>query len=756
MDLTRRKFLTLVGGSAAGAVLFQACGVPEAELIVEAPVEMPEDMVTGIDNWYATLCPNCNSQEGIVVRVMEGRAKKVEGNVDYPVNQGKHGVRCEAAVQGLYHPDRISSPLVRLGARGEGRWEEISWTDAIARLAHSLGQIENRSSVVLATEPVGGHLGKVVERFASRTGVRHMGFETLDETNLRTSIKQVYGLDDMPDFDIANTSYLLTFGADFLSTWGSPVRYARAYGNFRQGDRDRGTHVHVEPRLSTTAAGADEWVYVNPGYEGHVALAIASVMVEEGLGDSAAAAALTGNGSVDLSRYAPERIADRAGVSADRLRKIAEDFAGHPPALAIGGGSAGAHSNGLANLTAIYALNHLAGSVGTSGGVIPNPPSPVRDVTGNPGASPYRDWRGLISEMNSGNVSALLVHRANPVYGMPDAAGFREALIGRSGGGFNVPLIVSFSGMMDDTSSLADLVLPENHGLEDWGDSIPSPGPGYHSFGLRQPVVRPFFEGRGVHLGTRNFGDALMGVAQTMEIDLELEGESFKEVLQEGVKGLFARDRGSVRAHDFQSFWNGALQRGGWWDTTAAYSGPAPSPSRLEATPGEPATGSGQFALVPYSSIGITDGRGAHLPWLQAVSDPITTASWQTWVEINLARAEEMGIKEGDVLKLTASNGQSIEALAYPHPGISPDVVGVPMGQGHTGGGQYENGRGSNVMSVLDSVEDSETGALAWAATRVNVAKTGGWTRVPRFENTAPDLATDEEQHIIKLTTKDS
>ena len=125
-------------------------------------------------------------------------------------------------------------------------------------------------------------------------------------------------------------------------------------------------------------------------------------------------------------------------------------------------------------------------------------------------------------------------------------------------------------------------------------------------------------------------------------------------------------------------------------------------------------------------------------------------------MEINSARAEEMGIKEGDVLRLTASNGQSIEALAYPHPGISPDVVAVPMGQGHAGGGQYEDGRGSNVMSVLDSLEDSATGALAWAATRVNVAKTGGWTRVPRFENTAPDLATDEEQHIIKLTTKDS
>ena len=100
-----------------------------------------------------------------------------------------------------------------------------------------------------------------------------------------------------------------------------------------------------------------------------------------------------------------------------------------------------------------------------------------------------------------------------------------------------------------------------------------------------------------------------MGVAQTMEIDLGLEGESFKEVLQSGVEGLFARGRGSVRAHDFQSFWNGVLQRGGWWDTAATYSGPPPDPVRIVAELDEPTTGSGQFALVPYSSIGIADGQ---------------------------------------------------------------------------------------------------------------------------------------------------
>ena len=110
MALTRRQFLTLTGGSAAAAVIFQACGVPEDELLVQAPLEMPEDMVTGLQNWYATTCRQCPTGEGLVVKVMEGRAKKVEGNVDHPINRGKHSARCEAGLQALYHPDRIKGP----------------------------------------------------------------------------------------------------------------------------------------------------------------------------------------------------------------------------------------------------------------------------------------------------------------------------------------------------------------------------------------------------------------------------------------------------------------------------------------------------------------------------------------------------------------------------------------------------------------------------------------------------------------------
>ena len=771
MGLTRRQFMTLMGGSAASAVVFQACGVPGEELLVQAPVQMPEDLVSGLDNWYATLCRQCATSEGIVVRVIEGRAKKIEGNVDYPINRGKHSARCEAGLQALYNPDRISAPLLRVGERGAGQWEEISWTDAVARLADRLQNLDNPSEMVMLTDPVGGHQGLVVERFRSAFGARHFRYEPLERTNLRAAIDQVFDQKVMPDFDIENAKYLLSFGADFLNTWVSPVRYARGYGQFRQGDGERGTMVHVDPRFSMTAANADKWVYVKPGQEGLMALSIAYVIVEKGLGDTDATDALTGGrGIAHLEQFSPEAQAGDIGATADTIRRVAVDFATHRPSLAVGGGSAAAHTNGLFNLKAIYSLNYLVGSVGKEGGVIFNPLPALDEILVAPAATPYKSWRRRIikDEMERGSVKALLVRGADPVYGLPDGVGFKEAT-------YQVPFIVSFSGHMDDTTAMADLVLPEHEYLEDWGSDVPDPGPGHQVVGFQQPVVRPFFESRGVHLGTKSFPDVLMALAQVLGLDLwpadtattsEVKPSNFMEVVQDGARQLYESGRGvagTVRSKDypdFTSFWQGALQNGSWRDESARVTDPPPLPPALPSAMNKPAFGGetgADFYLVPFASASLTDGRGAHLPWLQAMPDPVTTATWSTWVEINVHKAEEEGIKKGDVVRLVGPAGRSIEALAYPHPAVSPEVLCVPIGQGHAAGGRYSEGRGSNVLSILsEEMMDEATGALAWAATRVRLEKTGRWVRLPEFENTAPFLAEDEEQRVIQITPHDS
>jgi len=134
---------------------------------------------------------------------------------------------------------------------------------------------------------------------------------------------------------------------------------------------------------------------------------------------------------------------------------------------------------------------------------------------------------------------------------------------------------------------------------------------------------------------------------------------------------------------------------------------------------------------------------------------PVSTATWRTWIEINVTRAKEMGVKIGDVMKVTSLYG-SIEALAYPSPAAPTNVVSIPIGQGHTAGGRFAKGRGANVLSILAPSAEQETGSLAWSATRVKVEKTGKWIWLPRFENNVPDLPTDEHHEIIQITRTDT
>ena len=113
MKLNRREFLSLSGKSAAGAVIFAACSIPEQELLVQSPVDMPEDLVRGIDTWYATSWNDGASGDGILVRVLEGRIKKIKGNPDHPVNRGGARSNLDAAIQVHYNPDRLHDHQVR-------------------------------------------------------------------------------------------------------------------------------------------------------------------------------------------------------------------------------------------------------------------------------------------------------------------------------------------------------------------------------------------------------------------------------------------------------------------------------------------------------------------------------------------------------------------------------------------------------------------------------------------------------------------
>ena len=759
-----------------GAVACEGFGIREGELDIQSPVSLPEDLVRGKDNWYASLCRNCPSCEGIVVRVMEGRAKKIQGNPYYPTNQGKSHARCEAGLQSLYHPDRVPAPMVRSGARGSGQYTPIGWQpEAMDRLRSELAARAPQS--VIITEPLRGHMGLLVGRFAEAIGSEHLGFEAVDNNTYRTAVKNVYDQDLLPDFDLENTNFLLSFGADFLSTWVSPTRWNRGYGEFRQGHGrassglKRGTLYQIDSRFSMTAANADKWVAIRPGWDGQLAMSLAQVIVSEGLqAPGVDTDALLGgeSGRQLLENFRPEVVAPLIGLTRERaggdpvefIKQLAREFAGNQPSLAIGGGSAGASNNGLFNLEAIYALNHLVGSVGVQGGVKFNPASPWDDVPAGSRPGGLEDWSRIADQIRSGETRLLMLHNADPVHGTPDSLRLYDAITQADD-----LFVVSFSPFFDDTSGLADLVLPDRVYLEDWGDDIPEPGPGYQVVGFQQPVVNPLYD-----LDPRSFPDILLTMGLELGRESLLPWPDYGAMLRDASDELFEMGRGSVTAADAEEFWTVLLQRGGWWDEAATGPSPASPQAGLLRRIAEAAAnpeysgvgeGAGNYYLVPFSHNTLQDGVHAHLPWLQAAPDPLSTVTWQTWVEMHDVTAAALGVREGDIVRIESSR-ESIRAVVYPTPAVPPDVISMPFGGGRRQGSPYATDRpgieSSNVMDVLEPVRVTGTGSLAWAATRVRVTSTGESVNISKLEGNvrAVEIGITPAEEIIKTVHPDN
>ncbi|MBF8304437.1 MAG: Nitrate reductase, partial [Dehalococcoidia bacterium] len=176
---TRREILRLTGLSAVGAFVLQACGYSKTELQAQSSVKMPEDLVTGRDTWYATICQECPAGCGTIVRVLEGRAKKIEGNPFHPVNRGKLCARGQAALQALYHPDRLNTPLRRTGERGSGQYKEIGWDEALKEVTQKLAQLQEQKladTVLLVTRPLRGHIARVTQLFCQSYGCQQVAY----------------------------------------------------------------------------------------------------------------------------------------------------------------------------------------------------------------------------------------------------------------------------------------------------------------------------------------------------------------------------------------------------------------------------------------------------------------------------------------------------------------------------------------------------------------------------------------------------
>ncbi len=719
--ISRRDLLKFVGAGSvgvAGGILYGEGVQREVEFLIPQ-VLPPEDYSPGVASWYNTVCNQCSAGCGISVRIREGKAKKIEGNPVHPVSQGRLCARGQAGLNVLYNPDRIRTPLRNAAQRGSGNFAETKWDEALTTIGSRIGRlkIEGKASRVrLLTGRVRGHLDELLVQFMGLLGSEH--YQQYDFTYpaaIQAANRISFGVDQLPYYDIKHADFLLSFGADYLGTWLSPVHNSLAYGHLRQGRQgQRGKTVQIEPRMSLSGAAADEWIAARPGTEGLLALGIAHALVSAGNypGND------RGEWLIALEPYSPAKVADATDVPADTIARLAGEFSASKTSLAIAGGATAAGTNAVASVVAVNALNYLVGNLGQRGGVIFNS-DPAFSATAGSRQAGLQGMLDLVEAMEAGDVEVLLLHDANPVYALPASVRFRQAME-------NVPLVVALSSFHDETTAMADFILPTSTYLESWGDDVPDPGVGFPVASISQPVVAKLYD-------TLPVGDIMLSLARQIggELPIRMYWRTTEEFIKERWREEYELRAAEDENHDFEAFWQAALEAGVWGQPGAVSSDQAVLlSSSMIASIADPVSkfAGGEsdypFVLHPFLTATFLDGRGANLPWLQELPDPMTSVVYGSWAELNPVTADELGIREGDLLDIESPAG-SVRVPALIFPTIRPFVVAMPIGQGHTGYGRYAANRGINPIHIVATQVDEQSGDLAWAATRVKVKPTG-------------------------------
>jgi anaerobic selenocysteine-containing dehydrogenase/Fe-S-cluster-containing dehydrogenase component len=706
--MNRRDFFKIVGSTGAAAAA-AGCG-PATEQIL--PLVVPNDqMVPGVASWFSTVCRECPAGCGVIARNREGRVVKLEGNPDHPVSQGALCVRGQAALQGLYHPDRFDGPRRRDGATVT----KISWDDALKAVGEKIAAARaagKGKAIALVSQLENGSLAVLMESWTKALGTRpRVTLEPFAYEAMRAANRATFGRDAIPYYAFEDAEVVLSFGADFLETWLSNVNYARGFGRmhtFRDGRA--GTFIHIEPRQSLTASNADEWVRNTPGTEGELALAILKILVESGVADRRFTESVAG---VDV-----KQVAEQTGVAAETIKHVAEVFGHGKPALAVGGGVAVTGSHAVPALTAINLLNAAVGAVGKT--VRFGPDSAYGQVT------PYAEVAALTQAMAGGEIEVLLLGPGlDPAFTLPGGLKFGEAAR-------KVPFIVSFSNQPDETTALAHVVVPDTHWLETWGDYSPREG----VTGLMQPTMKPIRD-------SRPMGDVLLVLGRAALGTEEGKGPLPWPSLEGLVRATWDRQVGGAQ-------WETALRQGGAWKDVAAATVTAKPAAPARAAPALEGDANG-FTLLAYPSFRFYDGRGASRGWLQEVPDTMTQSVWDAWVEVPAETAKSLGIERGDVVKVSSAHG-AIELPAYVSSSIHPKAVAIPIGHRYV---PYQTPRyvasaptSMNPMMLLSGGADPASGGPLFMGVRVTLMRTGGRRPLAVLQATHDQEEREIAQHV--------
>jgi anaerobic selenocysteine-containing dehydrogenase/Fe-S-cluster-containing dehydrogenase component len=647
-DLSRRAFLKLTAGGGAAAAA--GLGAKSATKLIPYVIP-PDDVRPGVANWYASLCRECPAGCGVHARHRDGRVVKVEGNPGHPVNVGGLCARGQSAVQGQYDPDRLAHPIRRLP---DGKTVQTQWDGVLQDVGKLLRGPNRRISLVMDLQT--GAMAEVAEAWVKAFGSdRLLMVEPFNHQALTAAHRAVFGVPAIPDYRLDQCDFILSFAADFLETWISPVAFARQFAEMHRLRNGRmGRLAYVGPRLSMTAANADHVVSVPAGAQRWVALGMLHAMVNQGLAreDADRIKPL-------VAPFDPDSVAKATGVAPDEIVKLAQAFANAKASVALAGPTGAVGSVAIDTAIAAALLNHAAGRVGQTVD-FSRPHALGRTAS-------QQDVRTLLSGL--GKKDTLVLLNVNPAY----TAGAAEQLA-------KAGAVICLTTQGNETSAAAQWVLPIDTPLESWGDYEPTPD----VHGLMQPTMKRLHNSRAA-------GDVLLDLAAAAGKRLSRDGKpmpTFQDWLEARWEGLHQR---LAPERPFEQFWEESLRAG------FVAKKPKPVPVKLtddlDAIKLSPPKAAAGLALWAWPSVNLFDGRASNRGWLQEVGDPTTQIVWRNWVDLNPATAKQLGVRNDDVVALSVG-AKRIEAPVRVTEDVVANTAAIAFGQGH-------GGRGANVFDLL-------------------------------------------------------
>lgn len=631
----RRDFLKYLGFGIAAASL-AACEAPVKKAIPY--LIKPEEITPGVPDFYASTFFDGHDYASILVKTREGRPIKIEGNESSNITKGGSSARVQASVLGLYDNARLAGPLA---SKNPAEWSTIDKNikTKLADISAKQGKIRILSSTIISPSTK-----KVIAEFSGKyPGTKHIQYDAVSYYGMIKANLLSFGKAAIPSYKFEAASLIVSFEADFLANWLSPIEHSRQYADLRKlkdGKKSMSRHIHFEANLSLTGSNADSRFKLRPSEHGAALVSLYNMI-----------ASISGSSNIGGGKTAID----------EALSKTAKDLISNKgKSIVISG------SNDVNDQLIVNGINSLLSNYGNTIDLDKH----INLRQGND-----EEVMELIREMNAGEVGALIIYNSNPVYTLPDGNGFAAAM--KKAG-----MTVSFADREDETAQHCNYVCPDHHYLESWNDAEPVKG----IFSSCQPTIQPLFN-------TRQAQQSLLVWADSPVQDYH---EYLKANWKQNVLGALSND-----ADFMKILQDGVYEIAATPSASFTFNGnvtEAASKISLRKNNG--------IDLILYEKTGLGNGNQGNNPWLHELPDPVSRICWDNYFAVSVAFAKAQGYQQGNVIEVTVNNIKFSGPVLI-QPGQADQTIGIAIGYGRTMAGKAGNNIGINAYPAANFTNGS-------------------------------------------------